>query len=100
MLLVAFKERDLSATILQPEDTAVMHSWAARLQQWRVHQVAAALLEAAGPLKIIGAQLVFIGQPLFTGLFSGKQLETLAGMLEEPDKTEKFIQFLREDDTA
>jgi hypothetical protein len=100
VLLVAFKERDLSATILQPEDRAVMQSWAARLQQWRVHQVAATMLEAAGPLKIIGAQLVFIGQPLFSGLLSGKQLETLAGMLEEPDKTRQFIQFLREDEAA
>lgn len=100
MLLVAFKERDLSATILQPEDTAVMQSWAARLQQWRVHQVAAALLDGSGPLKIIGAQLVFIGQPLFSSLLPGKQLETLAGMLEEPDKTQQFIQFLREDEAA
>lgn len=90
----------MSATILQPEDNAVMQSWAARLKQWQVHQVAATVLEAAGPLKIIGAQLVFIGQPLFSGLLSGKQLDTLAGLLEEPDKTRQFIQILREDETA
>ena len=77
-----------------------MQLWASRLQQWRMHQIAAALLEAGGPLKLIGAQLVFISQPLFSGLMGGEQLKALTGLLEEPEKTKKFIQFLREDETA
>ena len=77
-----------------------MQSWASRLQQWRMHQIAAALLEAGGPLKLIGAQLVFISQPLFSGLMGGEQLKALTGLLEEPEKTKTFIQFLREDETA
>lgn len=87
----------MQATKLQPENTEVMQRWAARLQQWRMHQFAAALLEAGGPLKIIGAQLVFISQPMFSGVMSGDRLDLLAGILEKPEQTDTFIQFLREE---
>jgi hypothetical protein len=87
----------MQAAKLQPEYSQVMQRWAARLQQWRMHQIAAALLEAGGPLKIVGAQLVFIGQPLFSGLLSGERLDLLAGILEEPEKTEAFVDFLRKE---
>ena len=90
----------MQATKLQPEHRAIMQTWAARLQRWRMHQIAAVLLEAGGPLKLIGAQLVFISQPIFSGLLAGEQIEALAGLLEEPEKTKTFIQFLREDETA
>jgi hypothetical protein len=90
----------LTATILQPEDREIYKSWATRLQGWRVHQIAAALLEAGGPLKLIGAQLVFISQPLLSGLLADEKLGTLAGLLEEPEKTATFIQILREEETA
>ncbi|MFN2144236.1 MAG: hypothetical protein ACK2T7_02735 [Anaerolineales bacterium] len=75
----------------------MMQSWAVRLQQWRLNQLTAALLEAGGPLKLIGAQLVFISQPLFSGLFSNGRLDLLAGILEEPAQTDTFIRFLREE---
>ena len=75
----------------------MMQSWAVRLQQWRLNQLTAALLEAGGPLKLIGAQLVFISQPLFSGLFSNTRLDLLAGILEEPAQTDTFIRFLREE---
>ncbi|MBN2045895.1 MAG: hypothetical protein JW757_12800 [Anaerolineales bacterium] len=90
----------MQATKLQPDTSQVMRLWAGRLQQWRVHQIAAVLLEAGGPLKIIGAQLVFVGQPLFSGLMSKDHLDLLAGILEEPEKTETFVQFLREEAQA
>ena len=87
----------MQAAKLQPEYSQVMQQWASRLQQWRMHQIAAALLEASGPLKIIGAQLVFISQPLFSGLLSSERLDLLAGILEEPEKTSTFVQYLREE---
>lgn len=74
-----------------------MQGWANRLQQWRVHQFAAALLEASGPLKLVGAQLVYLGQPLLGGLVANEQLERLAEMLEEPAQTKLFIRYLREE---
>ena len=74
-----------------------MQNWASRLQQWRVHQLAAALLEASGPLKLVGAQLVYLGQPLLGGLVANEQLDALAHMLEEPAQTNNFIRYLREE---
>ena len=76
-----------------------MQRWAARLQGWQMHQFTAALLEAGGPLKLIGAQLVFISQPLFSGLIRREQINALADMLEEPEQTRTFIQLLREEET-
>ena len=87
----------MQATILQPDQHTIMQSWASRLQQWRVHQLAAALLEASGPLKLVGAQLVYLGQPILGGFVANEQLETLAEMLEEPAQTKLFIRYLREE---
>ena len=87
----------MQATKLQPDQQSLMQSWASRLQQWRVHQLAAALLEASGPLKLVGAQLVYLGQPLLGGLVANEQLDALAHMLEEPAQTKNFIRYLREE---
>ncbi len=87
----------MQATKLQPDQQTMMQSWASRLQQWRVHQLVAALLEASGPFKLVGAQLVYLGQPVLSGLVADEQLETLAEMLEEPDQTKDFIRYLREE---
>ncbi len=82
---------------LQPQEQETMQGWADRLRAWGLHQFAAALLEAGGPLNVVGAQLVYLGQPVFRGLVGGGKLNTLAHLLEEPDKTQTFIQFLREE---
>lgn len=87
----------MQAEKLQPEYTEVMQSWADRLHQWRLNQLTAVLLEAGGPLKLIGAQLIFISQPLFSGLLSSGRLDLLAEILEEPEQTTTFIRFLREE---
>jgi hypothetical protein len=91
------KEHDLQATKLQPEYRQVMQGWAGRLRHWRLNQITASLLEAGGPLKIIGAQLVFISQPMFSGLLSSDNLDLLAEILEKPERTSTFVQFLREE---
>jgi len=40
--------------------------WAQFLQRWGVKEIAAALLEAGGPLNIFMAQLAYAGGPLFS----------------------------------
>ena len=71
--------------------------WAQRLRRWGLHQFAAAFLEASGPLNLIGAQLVYIGQPVLSGVFPAEQLTSMAQVLEDPKQTQAFIQCLRED---
>ena len=62
-----------------------------------MNHFAAAFLEASGPLNIVGAQLVYLGQPVLSSVFTGSRLTTLAQMLEQPERTETFISCLRED---
>ena len=66
-------------------------AWAESLRRLKLDGVAAWALEAGGPLTILGAQAVYISQPFF----GGKQLDSLAHMLEEDSETQAFIHYLR-----
>ena len=66
-------------------------AWAESLRRLKLDGFAAWALEAAGPLTILGAQAVYISQPFF----GGKQLNTLAQMLEEDEETQAFARYLR-----
>jgi hypothetical protein len=57
---------------------------------------AASFLEAAGPLTLLGAQVVYISQPFFEGLDQEGHMKALADMLEDTTKTNAFIEYLRE----
>ena len=65
--------------------------WAESLRRLKLDGIAAWLLEAGGPLTILGAQAVYMSQP-FIG---GKNLDSLAHMLEEDDQTQAFARYLR-----
>jgi hypothetical protein len=45
----------------------------------------------------VGAQLVYVGQPLLGLIWPGDRTGTLAQVLERPEETAAFVQFLRED---
>lgn len=70
--------------------------WAHFLQRYRLEQPAITLLEAAGPLKILFAQLVYIGQPLFGRADSGAW-GGFAKLLEDPEESKQFIAFISEE---
>ncbi len=82
---------------LQPEEWQTFQAWANRLRQWGLHQLAAALLEAGGPLNLVGAQLVYLSQPVLNGFLANDKLNQLAEMLEQPAHTRLFIRYLREE---
>ncbi len=65
--------------------------WAESLRRLKLDVLAAWLLEAGGPLTVLGAQAVYLGQP-FLG---GKKLDSLAHMLEEDEETRAFARYLR-----
>jgi len=69
-------------------------NWAETLRRFKLDGIASLLLEAGSPLKLLGAQALYIGQP-FVG---GKQLEAFAHMLEEDDETQAFIKYLHGED--
>lgn len=55
------------------------------------------LLEASGPLPILLAQVIYLGQPLFGRAGSTGQLNALAELLEDREETRSFAVFLREE---
>ena len=52
------------------------------------------VLEAAGPLNLLGAQLLYIGQP-FLPASGGNGLRALAQMLEQDEEVRAFTALLK-----
>ena len=68
------------------------HNWSETLRRFKLDGLVSWLLEAGSPLNLLGAQALYISQP-FVG---GKQVASIAQMLEDEDETQAFLHFLRE----
>lgn len=71
--------------------------WSEHLRQHGLDGLVAWLLEAAGPLTVVGAQLVYFTSPLLRPAMSSSQVSDLAELLENPAESHLFAAFLRED---
>lgn len=78
------------------QDQHIWRVWAGLLQHWGVEKWVAATLEALGPLSILGAQVVHLGQPLLGRTALEDHLDALARLLEDPKQTQAFVTYLRE----
>ena len=54
------------------------------------------MIEALGPMTILGAQIVYIAQPLLRSFVSENHLVALANLLENTEETQSFVTLLRE----
>ncbi len=79
---------------------AYWSQWAHKLQGMGVSGLAAALLDGAGSLRLLVAQLVHAGTPFIGSESAGSQWQALAAMLEDSDEAQQFVSFLREEDPA
>ncbi len=79
------------------EQEQVWQTWAEQLRRWRLGSFAVWLLDSASPVHLIGAQLVYIGQPLFEAFVPHGQVKALATLLEQPAQAQAFAAFLREE---
>ena len=70
--------------------------WARNLHRWGLQDITATFLDTAGPLAILGAQLVYLGQPLLNGWTSSDNLQAMAQMLEDTEQRQAFVSLLRE----
>lgn len=70
--------------------------WADRAHRWGLGDWAASLLEAVGPLSVLGAQAVYLAHPLLSPLIPEGHLDALANLLEESDQARAFTALLRE----
>ncbi len=68
--------------------------WTESLHRMGLDGFAAWLLEAGAPVHILGAQLLYIGQPFVTPQASDG-IRALANLLEEKDEARAFAAFLQ-----
>jgi hypothetical protein len=78
------------------ENQPVWINWARTLQQWGINEGAASLLEQAGSLCVLFSQLIYLSQPLLSGIVSWRSMEALARALEDPADRQKFVSVLRD----
>jgi hypothetical protein len=70
--------------------------WVEALENWGLRDFTAWVLEAAGPLSLLGAQFLYMGQPFLRPLVSADGLGALAQILEDHEERQAFVGFLRE----
>jgi hypothetical protein len=71
--------------------------WVEFLRRRRLEALTSWVLEAFGPLTVLGAQVLHVGSPLLRPALSTLQVESLASMLEDPAETRAFAAYLREE---
>lgn len=69
--------------------------WIQTLHNLRLQHFTAAFLEAMGPINILGAQLVYLSQPILSPFVSPDLSQDFARILEDPTETALFIKALR-----
>jgi hypothetical protein len=78
------------------ENQPIWMSWGSALKRWGLSETAALLLEGAGSLSILFAQVVYLSEPLISGMASQDTLRALTQVLENPVDRKSFVSFLRE----
>jgi hypothetical protein len=81
---------------MQPERN-YWPEWAHFLHAWGLKEMVAAWLDAAGPLTILLAQFLYLGQPFLRGAVPTAKLEALTRLFEEKEESRAFALYLREE---
>ena len=71
--------------------------WANALHRWGLLNLVASFLEAAGPLSLIGAQVIYVGQPILSSIVPSGHLDALTNVFEDDGQREEFVVYLREE---
>jgi hypothetical protein len=81
------------------ENQPIWMSWGRALKHWGINETVASLLEGASSLTVLLAQLVYLSQPLLSGIVSPNKLNAFAQVLENPIDRQTFVSYLRETPT-
>jgi hypothetical protein len=71
--------------------------WADALHRWGLQNLVASFLEATGPLTLIGAQVLYIGQPILRGILPAGHFSALTSLLENDGQRDEFVIYLLEE---
>jgi hypothetical protein len=88
--------KELCYTLIMSSDQHIWDKWAKNLHRWGLGELVASFIEAAGPLTLIGAQAIYITEPILDFAIPKDHVDALANMLYEPDRAHRFATFLRE----
>lgn len=69
-------------------------AWMDFLRRQKLDGLAIWLLEAAAPLRIVAAQILYLGQPLASPR-AGLQVHAIARLLEQGDEAQTFAAYLK-----
>ena len=72
--------------------------WTETLHRWGLENLVASILDAMGPLNLLGAQVVYLGQPFLGQLIPQGHWDALADVLENPAQTQALSAYLRQTD--
>lgn len=75
----------------------IWRDWANALHRWGIQNLVASFLDAAGPLTLIGAQVIYIGQPILRGILPSGHISALTSLLEDDSQRDAFVIFLLEE---
>jgi hypothetical protein len=91
------EDSELCYTVTMQSDRHIWQDWAHKLHSWGLGDWVASLLEAAGPLTLLGAQVIYLGQPFLGQVAPESRIGALVELFEEPEATRSFIDYLREE---
>jgi len=74
----------------------IWHVWADSLRRWGLEELVAGILDALGPLNLLGAQVIFLGQPFLGQMLPDGHWDALAEVLENNRQTKAFTAYLRQ----
>ena len=78
------------------ENQPTWMNWSRVLHKWGISEGVASVLEGAGSLSLLAAQVVYLSQPLLSGLVSAQSLQAIARVLENSAEKQAFVSYLRE----
>ena len=70
--------------------------WQKVLHRWGMEDMVATILEAVSPLNFLGAQAIYLSQPILNTLVPKDHVGALASLLENPEETKAFTTFLKQ----
>ena len=86
----------LCYTLIMDENQTLWINWSRVLHRWGISGEAASILEGSGSLSFLAAQMLYLSQPLLSGVVSEQSLRAFARVLEDPSERRAFVSYLRE----
>ena len=88
-------DQDLCYTCRVINNQHIWQIWGNILHRWGLDDLVAVILDAIGPLNLLGAQVVYLSHPILETIMPEGYLNALADVLENPQQTQAFTNYLR-----